>query len=128
MLMSFMKSATTFFLSDVPDIPRTCIRSVHVSGIFYFGDLAGNLFVHIPQVLRQLCIFPGSFIRTPGLFFWVFRTSLGHVLHFYMCLIAGNLFVHILQMLWKFCIFPRSFTWTPGLFFLGFLHIPETCV
>ena len=117
-----------FFLSHVLDIPRTYIRSVYVSGIFYFGDLAGNLFVHIPQVRQQLCIFPRSFTQTPGLFFFqVFSTSLGHVLHFYMCGIAGNLFVHILQMLWKFHIFPLSFIRTSGLFFSGFLHIPGTC-
>ena len=63
---------------------------------------------------------PGHLHRHQGYFFRVFRTSLRHVLQFYMCVIAGNFFVHILQMLRQFRIFPGSFTWTPGLFFWGF--------
>ena len=76
---------------------------------------------------RYCTFFPGHLHGHQGFFFRVFCTSLGHVLHFYMCLIAGNLFVHILQMHWKFRIFAGSFTRTAGLFFPGFPHIPETC-
>ena len=85
-------------MSDLPDIPRTCIRSIHVSGIFYFGNLAGNLFVHIPQVLQKLLIFPRSFTQTPGLFF-------SGVLHIHGTCTA---FLHVFDS-WKFiCAHPAD--------------------
>ena len=108
-----------------------------------FYEISYNLYMSVAYFILEIqlaiylctshrcsgnCVFfPGHLHGHQGCFSWVFRTSLGHVLHFYMCLIAGNLFVHILQMLWKFRIFPSSFTWTAGLFLPGFPHIPKTC-
>ena len=45
----------SYFFSDVPHIPETCIKFPHRGVIFYFGHLATNLFVHILQ-MQTFCI------------------------------------------------------------------------
>ena len=52
-------------LVDFLHIPRTCTTFACVANIFYFGDLAANLFVHMPWMLREFRISPGQ----QGLFF-----------------------------------------------------------
>ena len=138
-------------LLDFPHIPRTCTTFACVANIFYFGDLAANLFVHMPWMLREFHIPPGQ----QGLFFSGFLDTTscrcsGVSQDIYPdtggCFFFG--FLYILQMLWKFRIFlghlPRhrgcyfrvfrtlhhadvpifleTFTWTWGFFFLGFPH------
>ena len=41
--------------------------------------------MYIPRMLRKFRTFPGTITQTPGCFFRVFRTLLGHVLHFDLC-------------------------------------------
>ena len=103
-------------------------------------------------------VFLGTFTQTPGLFvsgfctacrcsgnstfswdiyldmsivfFQVFHTAPGLVLHFYMC--ATYLFETLTHKI--ICVhhadaldFPGTFSWTLRLLFSGFPHIPRTC-
>ena len=82
----------------------------------------------------------------PGYFFWVFRTSLEHVLHFFILVTyLFKTFTHQIisvhpedapeiphfsrdKILQKFRIFPRTITQTPGCFFCGFsAHSRDMC-
>ena len=83
--------------------------------------------MHIPQVLRQLCIFPRSFTWTPGLFFLGFPHIPG----------TCTALLHVFDS-WKFiCAHPAdapailNFFWViytdTRVFFSAVPHIPETC-
>ena len=58
--------------------------------------------------MQMLWTFSGHLLRHQGYFFWVFRTSPGHVPHFYMPvthlfrILPMKLFFYITQMLWAF--------------------------
>ena len=119
---------------------------------FYMCVIAGNSFVHILQMLRKFCIFPGHFTQIPGLFFsgflhfprtcttfahvesflQLFLPSLGHVLHLHRgCHILFWAFSH--QFI---CAHPadaleiphfsRVSIRTPGWVFSDFPHIART--
>ena len=87
--------ASRVVLPDFLHISRTCTTFACVANIFYFGDLAANLFVHMPWMLQEFHIPPGQ----QGLFFSGFSG------HYIMQMLRG--FLGHLPGHW-------------GLFFLGF--------
>ena len=111
-------------LADFPHIPRTCTTFACVAGIFYFGDLAANLFVHMPWMLQEFCICPGQ----QGLFLSGFLDTTS-------CRCSGvsqdiypdtkgcffRVFVHPADAQ-EIPHFPGPLTQTQGLLFSGFPH------
>ena len=88
-----------------------CANVVHVLGKCGSRHFPSKLFVYILQILQKFRIFLDISLDTRVVFFMVFHTSLGHLLHFYICVaylfrtFTHKLFVYILQMLWNFRIF-----------------------
>ena len=116
--------ASRVVLADFLHIPRTCTTFACAADIFYFGDLAANLFVHMPWMLWKFHISPGQqglflsdfldttscrcsgvsqdiYLDTGGCLFWVFvhPSDAPEIPHF-----------------------PGPFTQTQGLLFSGFPH------
>ena len=118
--------ASRVVLPDFPHIPRTCTTFSCVANISHLGDLAANLFVHMPWMLWEFRIPPGQ----QGLFFSGFLDTPS-------CRCSGvsqdiypdtggcffRVFVHPADAL-EIPHCPRTFIWTPGLFLPDVLHIP----
>ena len=75
-------SVCGMFIQDIYSPIYLC-TSRRCSGNSAF--VSGHLPRHQGCVFRVFHIFFETITWTPGLFFWVFRTLLGHVLHFYLC-------------------------------------------
>ena len=118
----------------------------------YSGHLTTNSFVYILQMLWKFRICPRSFTRTPGLcvsgfphFFWdnypdtrvvffqIFCTLLGHVLHFYLHVtyLSGTFTHQIIYVQPADALniphFSQDNYLDTQVVFSGFPHIPRTC-
>ena len=102
----------------------------------YSRHLPTKLLVYILKMLRKFHTFPGTITRTPGCFFWVFCTLLGHVLHFYLCVayLSGTftqqiICVHLADApdISHFSQDNYPDTWVVLFRFSAHLHVPGMC-
>ena len=136
MYMLQMLANFTFFLGHLPrhqgcfilgfsHIPGTCTSLLHMHSIFFWYIYPPNYLCTSQRFSANSTFFPGHLPGHQGCFSQGFRTSLGHVLLFYMC--GTYLFrpfthqficLHPADAL-KITDFSQIFTWMQTLYFPG---------